>query len=762
MGALDGFMAVWSKARNTFGEGVPQDGSQFDRSAQLRQLQSNVEGARPASQWTGSASESYDAANQKQGRVLAESAALDQRLRTEVDRAAAVVTAGRRDLDAVRQWVVSAASTVPDTRQGDRQLYTIVSKGSGDVADILQKSNGDLNAIAGRLRGLGGEYQLLGDGFKEGTGLDGQTDQKLTDEQKKRAQQDVDAALKGDKDAQQRVRNVLNTIGPDQLSGQVKLNPEQSSYLSQMQAQQKLRSVASLDEAAKKGAGDIMADSWQLMSNPKLEFPKTESVDGALEGSTTVKGGFDQLPDGVQKALGDVQARPGALAANLEDVDKITDIAASGNGHFKTDTDLDRGLMHKASDFMDTETWAKAGGVGGLALHNGMDDTVSKIFGTVSPDHQVVHDAITGHVDNPGNDKWRSEFAIDHHKFLDDVTHHDWADGGARAASLFDWTADATKGPEAHIAGETARSYADYLGHHRPDLMDLNGVVGVSGHHSLGEVNPLLVQGMAHGLAPYVNDIAGVSGSSPEFGHPLDNTPDVTSGRLPEAKAIFSILNTDPEAAKTINGAAYGQALLHDAAFAEDPTQSERPAQLHDSATLRALVDVGTHNAFETFEKNQANIKLDEYAWKSAAYDHGVTALSTAGALVPGTGGILAQPAIETLGDALKTDFIGQPPATPEGHPVPRLAPEDADHEMLNTLRALGHHIEGVPPEYYDPSGRIMTSEEMQNMGVDAGTYSEKVADAINQTLGFNFQDEAIKARYDDIINDPYAEPTAK
>jgi hypothetical protein len=71
-----------------------------------------------------------------------------------------------------------------------------------------------------------------------------------------------------------------------------------------MQAQQRLRSVDQLDEAAKKGASDIMADSWQLMSNPNLEFPKTESRDEALEDpNNIVRGGFDQLPDSVRSTL---------------------------------------------------------------------------------------------------------------------------------------------------------------------------------------------------------------------------------------------------------------------------------------------------------------------------------------------------------------------------------------------------------------------------------------------------------------------------
>jgi hypothetical protein len=168
VGALDGFMATWSAARNTFGQGAPHDGSEFDESTRLLQLQSSVAAAAPGSRWTGPASDSYDAANQRQGRTLEEAAVLDRLLRSEVDRAAAVVTAGRRNLDAVKNWVVSAASRLPPTPQGDSALYAIVSKGFGDVVDIVQRANGDLNTIAGRLHGLGGEYERLGAGSEDG------------------------------------------------------------------------------------------------------------------------------------------------------------------------------------------------------------------------------------------------------------------------------------------------------------------------------------------------------------------------------------------------------------------------------------------------------------------------------------------------------------------------------------------------------------------------------------------------------------------
>lgn len=170
MGAIDAFMSTWSNARSTLGEGTPQDGTQFDRSTQLRQAQSGVESATPGSRWTGTAADSYAETNSKQAQVLRQMAGLDQRLGAEVDRSAAVVTAGRQNLDQVRQWVLDAASTVPPGADREQALMPIARKGIGDVVDVVRQTNSDLNAIGGRIQTIGNEYRVLGGPKQNGPG----------------------------------------------------------------------------------------------------------------------------------------------------------------------------------------------------------------------------------------------------------------------------------------------------------------------------------------------------------------------------------------------------------------------------------------------------------------------------------------------------------------------------------------------------------------------------------------------------------------
>jgi uncharacterized protein YukE len=165
VGVLDGFMVVWSNARATFGEGTPEGGAQFDASAQLHELQSKVNSAAPGARWSGSGADAYADTNDRQARTLGKLAELDQRLGSEVDRSAWVVAAGRRDLDAVRQWVTDAAATVPNSAAGERMLIPVVSRGAGEIVGIVERSHTDLGAIARRIEALGGEYRALAGPF---------------------------------------------------------------------------------------------------------------------------------------------------------------------------------------------------------------------------------------------------------------------------------------------------------------------------------------------------------------------------------------------------------------------------------------------------------------------------------------------------------------------------------------------------------------------------------------------------------------------
>lgn len=66
MGVLDAFLVTWSRARATFGQGVPEDGSSYDESSTLLALQAEVARAQPGRHWTGLGSDAYGAASERQ------------------------------------------------------------------------------------------------------------------------------------------------------------------------------------------------------------------------------------------------------------------------------------------------------------------------------------------------------------------------------------------------------------------------------------------------------------------------------------------------------------------------------------------------------------------------------------------------------------------------------------------------------------------------------------------------------------------------
>jgi hypothetical protein len=163
MSAIDGFLSAWSSARQTYGQGNPQTGEQYDNSTTLEQLSSGLQSAAPGSRWTGDAATKYDAANADHGRVIGALAGLDRRLAVEVTNSARVVDTGRRSLEAVRQWVVDAAASVPPGKAGEQIKMAIAQKGLVQLQEIVTKSNSESNAIGGRIGILGGEYQELRD-----------------------------------------------------------------------------------------------------------------------------------------------------------------------------------------------------------------------------------------------------------------------------------------------------------------------------------------------------------------------------------------------------------------------------------------------------------------------------------------------------------------------------------------------------------------------------------------------------------------------
>lgn len=560
-------MTTWSSARETYGQGTPLPGAQYDKSGALTDLQSTVQTAAPSGKWRGTAADAYGKVNTQHGQALGQLAGLDQRLATEVNNSAQVVTTGRQNLDALRRWVADAAANVPPGKSGDQMRLAIAQQGLTRLQEILKQSNTESNAIGGRLRGIGDEYKLVGDKtFKQGTGdaqnLTDDEKKKQEEEVKKRAHDDVQKTLKdGHKDAAGRVERVLGTIKPYQ-----ELTPEQSAYLNEMQSQQHDMSVKDLKSAEDRlgDKGHVIGDSWQLMSND--DVPRS-----AGKFDEQQKGGFDTLPTSVQEAI----KSPGLLGD--QQMKDIAAIVKDGNPALQQGTELDREMIRKADRMMDAPLWEHSTGQPGDGSKPQYDVVLQDIFDSAGRDHQIVHDQLTGNHGDDGQD------------FLHDITHHEWNDDGKAAGGLFEWTQNST-GPEGQIAAESAQVYADYLGTHSDELLAING------NHQIGDMNPELVKSFTHGLMPYQEELVTDQPHVDTAFHRLDEL----SGDMTKTKGLFAVLDSQHDAAVDWNKAAYHNALGMQesfAAFAKDhpnlPAGDVRVDDLQASARLLGAIDGG-------------------------------------------------------------------------------------------------------------------------------------------------------------------------
>ncbi|WP_157680411.1 TPR repeat region-containing protein [Mycobacterium dioxanotrophicus] len=684
MGLLDAFNETWSQARETFGQGTPEDGSKFDGSSRLLQMKSSVEAAAPDSRWQGTASDAYAAANKEHAQVYGKLADLDKRMAAEVTNAANVVTTGRQNLDNVKSWVSSMAASIPDTDadERDRKLLPIVNKGVSQVSDIIQKSTNDMTDIRGRVQGIKGEYDALTNQKfapgEKGPGEKGPGDKPDEMGNKKgdkpdekdvhtRAEQDVHKTLAGDQQAAAQVDKVLSGIKPGQ-----KLTEEQSAYLSQMQAQQKGMSVEALKKAEQR-LGDhkgVIANSWQLMSNKDVQFSVTEPKVGALDDPKyTTRGGADLLPDSVRDVLQradqtivtDDRPLTKALAFGSE-LDSIADIVKDGNPAFQTGTELDRQMIVAADKAMDVI--ADNPRVGGA-------EAIQSLFEAVDDDHRIINDQVMG----------RNGVSAD--DFLHDVNAIDWPDNGKAAGHLFSWTNeshDAHLPEERALAAETADKYASYIGSHKPDLM------GGANHHTLGQVNPELVRGYAHGLSPYIPEIAGLSSVGDDGKVFANFEPDKQLLDQPVAKGVFSVLSTDPEAYKEFHGAANAHALAASYSWAEDVKNgvhvSQNDPRLTDAQTLKGLSAVGTQQAAEALGKNAHEMWQEQ----KSAYELGQKAVTGGLGTIPGYG-VVAGPSFDVFATVMEDSIIGKEP-TGDHYTIPPASKAECARFALNALSA--------------------------------------------------------------------------
>ncbi|MEH3132974.1 MAG: EspA/EspE family type VII secretion system effector [Mycolicibacterium neoaurum] len=691
MGALEGFLSTWDKARQTFGAGAPQSGDQFDQSAQLQQLQSTVQTAAPGSAWSGTAANAYGEVNKEHARVLGELAVLDKRLANHVNESANVVATGRQNLDNLRQWVVDAAASVPPGKNREQLILPIVQKGLGELSGIVSTSNSELNRVAGDITKLGTEWDALQDQKFGGAGKEDKPEQRddevqlVSDEEPltedaaggepnpEQVEDLVRDALAGDQQAAGKVDDILDTIGPEQLQPHVDpnnpnstlpvqpLSTTQAEVVSQMQRQM---SKMSLDDMTKLkndlgDHGDILGDSMQVMSDPDVQFPvKGDGLFLPEELDTKIRSGSAELlPESVQQAINaapvtrDFPTDPDSTTPvtkypSGEDLRKVSELISAGDAKFQQGSELDRTMMDRAID----------------VIHGGDQQSKDHMWG--SPNEQsdaIAQDILksAGRDTVVDHDLFTSPNGVDNIKA---ISEHNWADDGQAARTMTDWIDDAADPQVASFdqqlrAGETAQALADYLGNPDNKLLDLGSSGLGGGTESLGNRNHLLVQSYAEALIPYQGEMVGED-KMPGFSA-LENP---NGSDLPLTRQLFAVIDSDETAARNFNAHAYEQITQFQREFAGVAAQgpnidvdAQASQGMARAGTLAGLVEGGAMMEAQARGEDALAAATSTYEIKKNALEY-LTTLGTD--KVPFAGGL-----IDAMGkDAFVKTMLGESP----------------------------------------------------------------------------------------------------
>ncbi|MFG1931746.1 EspA/EspE family type VII secretion system effector [Mycobacterium sp. NPDC048908] len=668
MSVLNAFLSTWSNARQTFGEGTPATGEQYDNSAALRAMKSTVESAAPGSKWTGGAANAYGAANTEHARVFEQLAGLDQRLASHVGESAQVVAAGRRDLESVRKWVVDAAASTPHGQAGEQMRLAIVQKGIAQVQDIVQRSNGELNTIGGKIRGLDPEYQALGNQkfAKEGPVLGVGVDNDDEDEKKSHDEvgnEDSEALQNGQLTPEQHQRLVENTtLTPDQQTaldnGTLTLPPEQMSYLQGFSRAFGDKTPAEIKAVMEKAGpdGGRVADVFQLASNPavggKAALP--DGIQKVLDGPVLTPLGYGEPTHNPDGSIGLPELKTASTpVAGLND---LADVIQRGNRDLQVGSALDSGMFEKSRQLLEQSNGWPVPGNDPMAdrprwYHQVVDPTLQNMFNAVNSDDMVIHDAVTG----SGGEK-----------FLNNLTQHQWQDDGLAAGGLFDWVGDSAAHDSTGRATETAHTLAEYTSSHSNQLLNLPDTQG----QSLGQVNPELTRDWARAFSPYMDDMVGMNtGDSNGLFAPLD--PDGGNLEPVNTRHLMSVLASDhppldqavdanvPKTASQIameSSQSHMNKMFDMAAHSvTDGTPGEDNYAMKAAGKLQAAMDLGSYDERFDATHDAATAAHESYELRSRLWDLGKDVVGE----LPGGS---AAGGVANLG---KEFFIGSEPVMP-------------------------------------------------------------------------------------------------
>lgn len=295
------------------------------------------------------------------------------------------------------------------------------------------------------------------------------------------------------------------------------------------------------------------------------------------------------------------------------------------------------------------------------------------MVGVGGRDHAAVHNILSGEGMPAGYNR-------------DDVImpllQRDWSDGGEQnVAAMFDWIADDARPSDpsdpgemfrSRQAGESAFGLAQILAAKDAELLDIPGISG----QAIGEVNPEITQALGTTLAPYIGNMVGVPGD-------LAGTSGFTSSTggefgLENAPRLFSVIDSNADAASYFNAQAFGMSAQLEQAWALD---SHAPQISHDqygwwAGSIQGVVDKGFDLEFGDRSGDESSSNNSGFENKGVAYDTIRTVVSKGVEFIPGAGPLISS-GIDLADPAFKSAVMG---AVPDNTAQPNTQFSDESH----------------------------------------------------------------------------------
>ncbi|NNH72328.1 hypothetical protein HLB23_21115 [Nocardia uniformis] len=487
-----------------------------------------------------------------------------------------------------------------------------------------------------------------------------------------------------------------------------------------------------------------LADGLMILSNEKVVVRNSNGT-----GAVSMRGGYDRLHPEVQELVG---TRPGLDLpdGNTREVpDDYRSGGLFGNNSGATeeyDRDLKRfaSLMNAAGEGSEpgqrfgmeltrqgahqavlADKWSSGG------THDGpAEQMIQDLVGAGTRSDEANYALLTGNGSEElfGKGTPGQEYGDGYHRdeLLVPLLTHGWSDDGESLSEMFTWInedaritdpSNLVQVEDARQAGEAAYGLAQLLSTTESGLNGQNlyeSWLDLPGHdgQSLGEVNPTATKALAAALAPYTLDMVDANDD-------LKNT--VGFGDLGgpiEATRVFSILDTDPDAATIINSAALAEAERIDGIFADRYANGDQDHLLGtQSGDLRWLVNAGIEAEIADRQLNAADADTAKQQKYAAAYTAGQI-------LLGGFGPEYAAAAAVT--EFFKNDItsvdgtfvnpFNELEITSDGTDYSKYNPGeigDANNRMYAMMQGLvnGGHIDPstVPAEFRNPDGTLKT-----------------------------------------------------